>query len=281
MYLNGIALSQDFLPPIYAFVEMLDLLFAFVQVVTGLFSFFAEIELVPGLKHTAYSKFRNASNGLNVSSQTGMLGLYGLPWLIACGYIYSYFGPHKGSFLISKNLVPILWSLHFFKRITEVLFVHSYSGPMELQTAVSIGIKYSLDVIGTSIFAGTNPLSLKTLFTGVFLFILGELGNGYHHILLANLRKPAGKLKSDAKEYVVPTGGLFDFLVTPHYFFELTAMAGIMTLSQWNPASIGVFTFMVLYLAGRSFATQKWYIKNVKEWKKVHKERKRLVPFVW
>jgi very-long-chain enoyl-CoA reductase len=261
---------------------MLALLYAFVQVVTGLFAFFAEIELVPGLKHTAYSKFRNASKGLSVSTQTGMLGLYGLPWVISCAFIYASFRPVNGSFLISKNLVPMLWSLHFFKRITEVLFVHSYSGPMELQTAISIGLKYALDVIGTSLFAGINPLSLKTLFLGFFLFGVGELGNGYHHLILANLRKPAGKfIKSDVKEYVVPRGGLFDYLVTPHYFFELTAMAGIMTISQWNAAAIGVFTFMVLYLAGRSFATQKWYVKNVKEWKKVHKERKRMVPFVW
>ena len=51
---------------------------------------------------------------------------------------------------------------------------------------------------------------------------VGELGNLYHHQILASLRGNNGDTK-----YVPPSGGLFDLVAAPHYLFELIAWWGI------------------------------------------------------
>lgn len=51
---------------------------------------------------------------------------------------------------------------------------------------------------------------------------VGEAGNFCHHRILASLRANDGDTK-----YVPPSGGLFDLVAAPHYFFELVAWWGI------------------------------------------------------
>lgn len=51
------------------------------------------------------------------------------------------------------------------------------------------------------------------IIVGVVLCITGEFINFYHHAILANLR-PAGT----SSGYVIPVGGLFHYVVCPHYF---------------------------------------------------------------
>jgi very-long-chain enoyl-CoA reductase len=161
---------------------------------------------------------------------------------------------------------------------------------MDATTAFQIGLKYSLDVFVTGYFAKSTVYpSVSQFWFGLALFTVGQIGNAMHHWLLAQLRRdPPGKTDDKAQEtaikeknYVVPKGGLFSILVTPHYFFELTAIAGIVVISGWEPSMIGVFCFMTGYLAGRSAATQQWYMRNVKAWKQVHASRYRLIPYIW
>ena len=50
------------------------------------------------------------------------------------------------------------------------------------------------------------------------LFVAGQVGNAYHHWLLANLRKPSSKGQGqEDKAYKAPKGGLFSHIVCPHY----------------------------------------------------------------
>ena len=258
---------------------MFNILFAGFQIGIGMLVFLAESSSIPGLSNSAYSKFRSSSKGPFVNSRLGMLFLYMCPLAVGTGFLYRFFGPVKGVYLLARNILPILWSIHFSRRISEVLFVHSYSGPMALFTALSISIKYSLDVTATCFFANKRfPISKTELAIGLALFTIGELGNAYHHCLLAGLRK---RSKDKSNDYVVPQGGLFSLLVAPHYFFELLAIAGILVVSQFEASTLGVFGFMALYLSGRSSATQTWYLRNVRGWKKVHKDRYKMIPGIW
>ena len=50
---------------------------------------------------------------------------------------------------------------------------------------------------------------------------VGQLGNLWHHWLLARMRSAGGT------GYAIPRGGLFDLVTMPHYFFELLAWFGI------------------------------------------------------
>ena len=51
-----------------------------------------------------------------------------------------------------------------------------------------------------------------TMLVGVVVFIVGEGICFYHHALLAGLRPTSGSV-----QYTVPQGGLFSFVVCPHY----------------------------------------------------------------
>ena len=72
--------------------------------------------------------------------------------------------------------------------------------------------------------AAEPMLDLK--YPGVALFLLGITGNFYHHCLLSRLR---GK---DDKGYKIPKGGLFRFVICPHYLFEIIEFVGVAFISQ-------------------------------------------------
>ncbi|KAD2393174.1 hypothetical protein E3N88_40151 [Mikania micrantha] len=124
----------------------------------------------------------------------------------------------------------------------------------------------------------TNPpIDLK--YVGVGLFLIGIIGNFYHHYILANLRKDG------EKEYKIPQGGLFDLVICPHYLFEVFAYGGISCILQ----TLYAFAFAlgtVFYLTGRSYATREWYMskfgdKFPKEVKAiVFKSREKLMTWV-
>ena len=132
----------------------------------------------------------------------------------------------------------------------------------------------------------TSTLSNDALNVGLAAFGVGEIGNLYHHYILSTLRKDGpAKSNSSAKKddsfdikanYSVPTGGLFDYVTMPHYFFELVAWLGIACVSQDANVYL-VFASMFTYLLTRAKATKVWYLKNVDNYPK---SRNVLLPFV-
>lgn len=60
---------------------------------------------------------------------------------------------------------------------------------------------------------GISEPSFNLEYAGVVLFLVGILGNFYHHFLLSKLR-----VKGD-KGYKIPKGGLFSLVICPHYLF--------------------------------------------------------------
>jgi very-long-chain enoyl-CoA reductase len=103
------------------------------------------------------------------------------------------------------------------------------------------------------------------------LFLIGIIGNFYHHRLLSKLRS-----KND-KEYKVPKGGLFDLVICPHYLFEILGILGISLTAQ----TLYAFSFFIgstLYLMGRSYATRRWYLSQFKDFPR---DVKALIPFVF
>lgn len=103
---------------------------------------------------------------------------------------------------------------------------------------------------------------------------VGELGNWYHHSVLASLRAKDGETK-----YVPPSGGLFEFVAAPHYLFELIAWWGIgLVAMHWN--ALLVAATMTSYLGGRSVAQNRWNRQKFGSdgWPA---SRKNLVPFLF
>ncbi|KAI3517104.1 hypothetical protein L1887_16312 [Cichorium endivia] len=113
--------------------------------------------------------------------------------------------------------------------INPVLFLHKYSGSMALESAIVISLSYTLST-ATMIYAQylskdfPEPL-VDLKYVGIGIFVVGIIGNFYHHNILANLRKK-GKRR-------------------------------ISCISQTLYA-VALALGTILYLTGRSYATREW-----------------------
>ena len=120
--------------------------------------------------------------------------------------------------------------------------------------------------------------TLESLVLGVSIFVIGQLGNFYHHWLLANLRPNSTKAKDEgASAYRIPTSGMFSLVTMPHYTFELVSWLGVAVVAG-SLNSLLVVASMTSYLGGRSVATKSWYLKNLKGFPK---DRKAIIPFLF
>lgn len=155
------------------------------------------------------------------TARVGMLCKY-LPPLTLIGV--------RASLGYPMDLTTAMVGIHFTKRALEVLFVHSFSGsPTEdLRSSFLIGMYYTIqswcyykDGVGAS------ELSLGL---GLGIFCVGIVGNLWHHVLLAKLRKPDGSaadplirvegastaaVTDSTGKYKIPEGGLFPLRDVP------------------------------------------------------------------
>lgn len=216
-----------------------------------------------GMAMMNYSKFRK---------QTGIPGRAGMAFL--------YFAPIVALTLVGWAYLPnatlVQWAvflavvIHFGKRVLESLFLHRYSGPIDLFTTLLIAAFYSL-AAGMLGWINNNPLPAPDVwfYFGILLFILGIAGNFYHHKLLAGLRK-------NSLDYFIPKGGLFEYVVCPHYLFEIIAWLGIALLSRHLVAWF-IWLFIVFYLTARALRVLKWYHERFQDFPK---GRRAILPFI-
>ena len=230
----------------------------------GLFAVFLGIldyyELLP----MRYSKFGTEKG---VPSRAGMVFLYGLPVLVALVLALPYL----------PNATTIQWIvlgvvlLHFGKRTLESMFLHKYSGKIQTLTFAIIVFAYTLMA---GMISALNVVAVEKLdglfYLGIGCVLVGELGNLYHHKLLANLReKKSG--------YHIPKGGWFEHATCPHYFFELLAWLGIFLVSR-HLFTLLIFVAMLGYLTARSIKTRQWYQERFPEYPA---ERKYMIPYLF
>ncbi|XP_009782383.1 uncharacterized protein LOC107812573 [Nicotiana tabacum] len=226
-------------------------------------------------KHMQYSKFFVSSKSENekkarIESKKGMLLLYSPAFLAGLA-----------SFAIFPNedlrfaLVSSALTIHFFKRVLEVLFVHKYSGSMDVEATTVISFSYFLSTVtmiyGQHLSQGLPEPSIDLKYGGFIIFLVGIIGNFCHHYLLSNLRNKG------EKEYKIPQGGLFNFVICPHYLFEILVFVGVSCISQ-TLYSISFTLGTMFYLMGRSIATRRWYQSKFDDFPK---DIKALIPYIF
>ncbi|OMO94432.1 hypothetical protein COLO4_16342 [Corchorus olitorius] len=229
--------------------------------------------------HLQYSKFFNVGSSSNsasskkikVPSKVGMFLLYA-PTFLAGLASFWLFPDGDLRFLLVKSAV----TLHFFKRLFEVLFIHKYSGGMAVDTMIIILVSYftlSSSLIYTQFLTqGLPQPSVDLKYPGIVFFLIGISGNFYHHYLLSKLRPNKG-----SKDYKIPTRGLFGLVICPHYLFEILGFLGLSLISQ-TLYSFSVSIGSAFYLMGRSYVTRKWYLSKFEDFPK---EVKALIPYVF
>ncbi|KAK3422112.1 hypothetical protein EUGRSUZ_G02660 [Eucalyptus grandis] len=166
-------------------------------------------------------------------------------------------------FLILRSAI----SLHFFKRILEWTNEHEFHGGhlshLLLSTVSLIYLQH--------LSQGLPEPPVDLLYRGIALFLIGIIGNLYHHILLSKLRKEV------EGEYKISKGGLFGWVICPHYLFKVIDFVGISFISQsvysctWSPATF-------FYLLWRSNATRRWYTSKFKDFPG---DVKAFIPFIF
>jgi very-long-chain enoyl-CoA reductase len=217
-----------------------------------------------------YSKFaKGVVLGPTVPSRVGMTLVYAP----ACYFGVSALGKMSSQTLWTHRtaLTSAMMVAHFGKRTLECLFLHSYSGGMPLASSLFISFFYSILSVSNSHYAAFSPPLTGFPSVGFALFLVGTLGNLYHHVLLANLRKPG------ETGYKVPRGGWFEYVAAPHYFFELMGHLGVAMTTQ-HFVSLGMFTGMAAYLVERSMAQSAWNRKKIEDYPR---DRKNIVPMLF
>jgi hypothetical protein len=180
-------------------------------------------------------------------------------------------------FATPPNYSSALCVLHFAKRLFETLFVHKYSGNMDIGMVISGSIYYAVAAGCISLYAKPLELTSTPSILGLSAYGFGILGNLYHHYLLAQLRKGDRKI-DDEDKYVVPRGGLFEYVACPHYFCEIIELFGISIYSRTS-LSYAIALVMTSYLAGRAKSTTAYYKQRLGD--VYPSNRKNLIPFIW
>ncbi|MCD7455708.1 hypothetical protein HAX54_029226 [Datura stramonium] len=226
-----------------------------------------------GKQNLEYSKFWNCEKQVKakVGSKMGMIIAY-TPSLIACLLSLFWIFTNCGIrfFMLNSSI-----TIHFFKRLLEVLFVHKYSGGMAMNSIITISSSYfiafsSLMYIQYLTKRSTEP-SIDLKYIGSIVFLVGIIGNLYHHFLLSKLRKKG------ESGYKIPKGGLFSLVICPHYLFEIVTFLGFSLISQ-TLFSFSSTIGTLFYLMGRSYATRKWYFSKFEDFPR---NVKALIPFVF
>ena len=188
------------------------------------------------------------------------------------------------------SLLPHIFVIfHFGKRIFESLFIHIFSNRAPVQLSelllgpliggyyafLNLNSLYYQNMVNVSYY---NNCQLSFYF-GSALFVIGEFGNFLHHwyLRVSRLRgKENGAITDDTGKYVIPQGGLFSLIWTPHYFCELIAWYGIAITSKHLNFYLMAGSY-TSYLIGRAIATKEWYIKKFKD---RCPNRNAIIPFV-
>ena len=199
-------------------------------------------------------------------SRAGMTLVYGLP-LVA---LFAGGSPYLLSPIAYQFVVLACLFVHFVKRLLESWFLHKYSGLMNPLAAMAVSCFYSLTTFFPTCFNRQPVGDIDPLFyAGLGLFFIGETLNFVHHKILADLRQTS-------VAYMIPRGGLFDFVACPHYLFEIVSWFGLALIFRHYSMFL-FFSVMVIYLIIRSLLTLRWYREQFPDFPP---DRKAIFPFI-
>jgi very-long-chain enoyl-CoA reductase len=228
---------------------------------------------MPYSKFAASSVAKKGGKSKMIPSRIGMLIIYVPATIVA--FVFQCILPLLKKDASTPSVAGWMVLAHFLKRDLEVMLLHKYSGETELNAARLIGLMYALTAFMICLVATPVARTPVEFFVSSGLFVVGSLGNLYHHYLLAQLRASS----KSSRKYVAPRGGLFNHVAAPHYMFELIAWLGIALASHQLTGYLNLLS-MTMYLTARSQNQNKWNREKFdeKEWPA---SRKNMIPGIY
>ncbi|KAH8821239.1 3-oxo-5-alpha-steroid 4-dehydrogenase-like protein [Xylogone sp. PMI_703] len=194
------------------------------------------------------------------------LGIKQLPWqntLMAYLFVLHYIYRAILYPLLAPSMSPIHPLIWFF----AVCF--------QLMNGIQIGGWLSgYGPVSTSQFPSSTP---QFLFGGSVFFI-GLFGNIFHDSILRSMRSEENRNGEKVeKHYVIPEGGLFTWILYPHYLCEWIEWCGywIMGGKRFTPGRTFVFNEVSTMLP-RAVQGKQWYLKRFGKEKVAN--RKSIIP---
>lgn len=215
-----------------------------------------------------YGKHSTKKWGKTIDNKTGWI-LMEFPALITCPLIY-YIVEEEISLSIGFIFI---WITHYFNRtIIYPLKIKTKGKKIPVAIVASAFFFNVINGILNGYFIATIPfesISFICILIGFIIFIIGL----YINISSDNTLI---KLRTNQKGYVIPKGGLFNYVSCPNFFGEIIEWLGfaIMTL---NLGSISFLIWTICNLIPRSKAHHNWYKENFENYPS---KRKAVIPYL-
>ena len=216
-----------------------------------------------------YGRHTSKKWGITINNKIGWI-LMELPALLICPIYYIL----QNSNLYTINTIFIsLWILHYFNRtIIYPLRIKTKGKRMPLIIAVSALIFNIINgLINGYYLSNTNYLEINyyILLLGLIIFFSGLIININSDNKLIGLR-----LKNEENKYVIPNGGLFNYISCPNFFGELIEWLGFAIITL-NLGSLSFFIWTFINLVPRAISHHKWYKDNFNDYPQ---NRKAIIP---
>lgn len=175
-----------------------------------------------------------------------------------------------------QQLICALLTLHFAKREYETIFVHRFSmATMPLFNIFKncghywflVGVNICYWVFRPDAAAATADPNPVLLYSGLALFVFGELANLNTHLILRDLRRPG------STERGIPKGFGFDLVTCPNYMFEILAWIGIYLIT-------GLSWSVLLFTSVGTIQMWSWAVKKERRYRKEFGDRYKRKKYV-
>ncbi|XP_053960907.1 polyprenol reductase [Anastrepha obliqua] len=111
----------------------------------------------------------------------------------------------------------------------------------------------------------------------IFIFYISWTQQYKSNMILVNLRKDTKSGEVKTERHLLPTGGFFNMISSPHMFFEVVMYVALLGLLPRSVTWLLIFIWVYSNQLMNALLTHKWYKENFKNYPK---NRKALIPFI-
>lgn len=177
-----------------------------------------------------------------------------------------------------QMLLSGLWFSHYANRAVLHPLRATSMAPIHVLTFVSSVVFNVLNGYTNGMWTAhhaESSASWLTTATGLGLWAAGLFANVYHDNLLFRLRRDR---KPDQPRYVIPHGGLFEYVSCPNYFGEAIEWVGYYLVAYPSRPALVFALATMANLFPRAWRTHAWYRRQFPDYPS---SRKAVIPFVF